>query len=345
MSETMDRANEIPHPRGQRALIGHERAELAVLEALRSHRLGHAWLISGPAGIGKATFAYRVARFLLADTSAFERAITASSLDVALSDPAAKRIAARAHPDLFVLERTVGKTGKLRNEIIVDDARRAISFLQATSGQGAWKVLIVDVADELNHNAANALLKIIEEPPGQSLVLLLANVAMRVPATIRSRCRMLQLSPLTETQIVEVVRNLPVGSSESEAAITAAAALANGSAQRALRLLEEQAAIFATLTLEALEAPAALRRASCQKLLTKLGPRTEGASYDIVFDTLFDWLQARAISQVGHSTVHAQAAARLWIRIDSRKREADIYNLDKRALVLTSLNEVAELAS
>jgi DNA polymerase III subunit delta' len=345
MSETRDQANEILHSRSQRVLIGHKHAELAVLEALRSHRFAHAWLISGPEGIGKATFAYRVTRFLLADTSAFQRAITASSLDVAVGDPAARRIAAGAHPDLFVLERTVGKTGKLRNEIIVDDARRAIGFLQATTGQGAWKVLIVDVADELNHNAANALLKIIEEPPGQSLVLLLANVAMRVPATIRSRCRLLQLSPLTQTQIMEVVASLPVGSLETREAIAAAAAHAKGSVKRALRLLEEQAAIYAALALEALEAPAAFRRAYCQKLLAKLGPRTEGASYDIVFDTIFDWLQARAISQIGRSTMHAQAAARLWIRIDSRKREAEIYNLDKRALVLTSLNEVAELAS
>jgi DNA polymerase III subunit delta' len=342
MAETQDQADNLPHPRASHTLIGHERAELAVLEALRSHRVAHAWLISGPEGIGKATFAYRVARFLLAHANPFERAKTVSSLEIGAADPTARRIAVGAHPDLFVLERTVGKTGKLRSEIAVDDVRRAIGFLQATAGQGGWKVLIVDIADQLNRNAANALLKIIEEPPGQSLVLLLANVASRLPATIRSRCRLLHLSPLAAAQIVSIVAALP-GNSESERSIAEAATLADGSVRRALRLMEDRAVAFAGLTLEALETQGAQRRANLVKLIAKIGPRAEGASYDIVFDTIFDWLQARANTHVAQSSRQAESAARLWAQLERRKREADIYNLDKRALVLTSLNEVAEL--
>ncbi|MBV9568888.1 MAG: hypothetical protein JO172_12185, partial [Hyphomicrobiales bacterium] len=143
MADPKDVVDGVPAPREVTRLIGHERAELEVLEALRARRFAHAWLISGPQGVGKATFAYRMARFILAGPDPFARAAHASSLGIPESDPAARRIAAGAHPDLFLLERTPGSTGKLRTEIIVDDARRSTAFLQSTSGEGGWKVLIV----------------------------------------------------------------------------------------------------------------------------------------------------------------------------------------------------------
>ena len=343
MAEPADRAGELPQPRERQRLVGHERAELAVLDALRSRRFAHAWLIGGLAGIGKASFAYRVARFVLAESDAFARAQAAMSLDVPPDAPVARRIAAGAHPDLFVLERTVGSSGKLRTEITVDDARRATSFLQSTSGSGGYKVLIVDVADELNRNAANALLKIIEEPPGRSLALLVAHVPARLPATIMSRCRRLRLDPLAPAQIVEIVSGLP-GVDASEQTVAEAAALAEGSVRRALMLMEERAVEFARLAREVLEAPAGAWRPAALKLAGKLGIRAGEAAYDIVFDAIFDWLQERANRHAAASDQRAEAAARLWTEIEMRKREADTYNLDKRALVLTSLKEVAELA-
>jgi DNA polymerase III subunit delta' len=343
MPETKDSVESIALARETHRLVGHERAEREVLEALRTRRFAHAWLISGPQGVGKASFAYRMARFILAGTDPFARAELASSLEIPADHPAARRIAAGAHPDLFLLDRTIGPSGKPRTEIIVDDARRATAFLQATSGEGGWKVLIVDAADELNRNAANALLKIIEEPPGRALVLLIAHVPARLPATILSRCRRLRLDPLNAQEIVEIVRHL-ARNEASEGAIAEAALLAEGSVQRTLLFLESRAVEFARMAREVLEAPPKARSAAALKLASRLGARGGEASYDIVFDTIFDWLRERANRQAADLDPRAETAARLWGEIEARKREADAYNLDKRALLLTSLKDVAELA-
>jgi DNA polymerase III subunit delta' len=343
MAEPKDRADGSPHPRERYGLVGHARAELTVLEALRSRRFAHAWLIGGPEGVGKATFAYRVARFVLSQPDPFAHAAQAYSLDIAPKEKVARRIAAGAHPDLFVLERSLGTSGKLRTEITVEDARRATSFLQATSAEGGWKVLIVDVADELNRNAANALLKIIEEPPDRSLALLVAHAPAQLVATIRSRCRRLRLEALRPAEIVEIISNLP-DNKASERVIADAAELAEGSAKRALLLMEEHAVELVRMVHDALEARAGAWRATSLKLASKLGAKGGEASYDIVFDAIFGWLRERANRHVASRDRRAEAAAGLWAEIEARKREADTYNLDKRALLLTSLREVAELA-
>ena len=252
---------------------------------------------AGPQGIGKASFAYRMARFVLAGPDPFARAERASSLEIPANEPAARRIAAGAHPDLFLLERTLGSTGKPRTEIVVDDARRATAFLQSTSGEGGWKVLIVDAADELNRNAANALLKIIEEPPGRALVLLVAHVPARLPATILSRCRRLRLDPLTP----ERNRRDRLASAgerrHPRARSRRPRQLAEGSVQRTLLFLESRAVEFARMAREVLEAPPKARNAAALKLASRLGARGAEASYDIVFDTIFDWLRERANRQ------------------------------------------------
>ncbi len=184
-------------PRETTVLFGHGEAEQALLESYRSGRLHHAWLISGPAGIGKATLAYRMARFVLAHPD--PRAATvqaASSLAVAGDHAVTRRTAAQTHGDLLVIERTVNeKTGKLRQDIQVDDVRRMVGFFGSTAGEGGWRVAIVDAVDELNDQGANALLKMLEEPPRRALLLLVSHSAARVLPTIRSRCRLLALHP------------------------------------------------------------------------------------------------------------------------------------------------------
>jgi DNA polymerase-3 subunit delta' len=343
MPEIKDSVESTALARKTHRLVGHERAEREVLEALRARRFAHAWLVCGPQGVGKASFAYRIARFVLAGPDPFARAESASSLEISASDPVSRRIAAGAHPDLFLLERTLGSTGKLRTEIVVEDARRATSFLQSTSGEGAWKVLIVDAADELNRNAANALLKIIEEPPGRALAILVAHVPARLPATILSRCRRLRLDALTPAEIVEIITHLP-GNEASEKAVAEAALLAEGSVQRTLLFLESRAVEFARMTRDVLEGPPRARGVAALKLTSRLGARGADASYDIMFNTIFDWLRERANRQAAQRDAGAEDTARLWGDIEARKREADAYNLDKRALLLTSLKDVAELA-
>jgi DNA polymerase III subunit delta' len=180
------------HPRLTTTLEGHDAAERIFLDAWGKGRLHHAWMITGPEGIGKATLAWRIARFLLAHPYP-EGAIPR---DLA-SDPhgeAGRLIAARSHPDLFVLERPVNpETGKLKQDIAVDDVRRVNAFFARTAAYGGWRVVIVDAVDDLNASSANALLKILEEPPPQAIFLLVAHAPGRSLKTIRSRCRVLAL--------------------------------------------------------------------------------------------------------------------------------------------------------
>ena len=189
MSEGADSAFAWPVPRENPHLVGHELAAGALVEAWGSGRLAHAWLIAGPRGIGKATLAYRFARFVLAGGEGGGN----DGLAMAPEHPVFQRAAAGGHSDLAVIERGLGDRGRLRAEIVVDDVRKANAFLSLTAGEGGWRVVIVDAADEMNRNAANALLKRLEEPPSRVLFLLVSHAPSRMPATLRSRCRLLSL--------------------------------------------------------------------------------------------------------------------------------------------------------
>jgi len=185
-ARTQTEGTEVPHPRETFALLGHAEAERALLEEYRGGRIAHAWLIGGPAGIGKATLAYRMARFALAHPDPAAAAVqSATSLAVPPDSPIARRVAGRAHPDLLVLEREPDDKGKMRTVITVEQVRRTVSFFGSTAGEGGWRVCVVDSADELNPQGSNALLKVLEEPPPRSLFLVLSHAPGRLPPTIR----------------------------------------------------------------------------------------------------------------------------------------------------------------
>ena len=185
------------HPRETSTLSGHREAEQALLNAYRGDRIPHAWLIGGAQGIGKATLAYRMARFVLAHRDALAAGVRrAETLWVDPSNPVARHVAAGAHGGLLTLERSLNEKGVMRTVITVDETRETISFFGSTAAVEGWRVCVVDTVDELNPNAANALLKVLEEPPRQSLFLLVSHAPARVLPTIQSRCRKLALRPL-----------------------------------------------------------------------------------------------------------------------------------------------------
>src|SRR4029077_8606625 len=177
------------------------------LESYKSGRIAHAWLIGGAPGIGKATLAVRLAGFVLAHPDPGAPDVqNATSLAVDPSHPVARRIAAQAQGDLLVLERGVNEqTGKPYTVIRVDDVRRTVSFFGSTAGAGGWRVAIVDAVDDLQREGANALLKVLEEPPQHSLLLLVSHAPGRELPTIRSRCRRLLLRPLTTGDVIRAV--------------------------------------------------------------------------------------------------------------------------------------------
>jgi DNA polymerase-3 subunit delta' len=187
-------------PRRNPTLIAQDAADATLRAAWDSGRMPHAWLITGPRGTGKATLAFRFARFTLANGLDSSGRPIAAGLGLPESHPVFRRVASGGHSDLLVIERGINpKSKKLRSEIIVDDVREAAHFLHLTPSEGAWRVVIVDSADEMNRNAANALLKILEEPPRQSLLLLVSHAPGRLLPTIRSRCRRLRLEPIADT--------------------------------------------------------------------------------------------------------------------------------------------------
>lgn len=243
----MSEEHRLSLPRENDTLIGHAAAETAMYDAISSGRIPHAWMITGPAGIGKATLAYRFARYVLSGGGGEEEGPglfgdalppAAASLNVSRDDPVFAQIAAGSHPDMLVVERGYDeKRKKMRGEIVVDDVRKIGSFLRLTPSLGGWRVVILDCADEMNRNAANAVLKLLEEPPRQALILLVSHTPGRLLPTIRSRCRTVRLGPLSNSQIAELLAiHQPDLSPETAATLVA---LSEGSIGRALGLAAE----------------------------------------------------------------------------------------------------------
>ena len=225
-----------PPPWRTARLVGHEPAEAAMLAAHRSGRLHHAWLLCGPRGIGKATLAWRFARFLLCGQGGGGLfGGEPEGLDVAADAPGRPLVDARSHPDLFHLRRTLDDKGsRIRSEIAVDDVRGLGAFMHMTPAMGQWRVAIVDAADEMNRNSANAVLKVLEEPPPNAVLLIVAHAPGRLLPTIRSRCRRLVLKPLADELVVRLLgEHAPQMPAEERAAL---ARLSDGSIGRALEL-------------------------------------------------------------------------------------------------------------
>jgi DNA polymerase III subunit delta' len=323
--------SETPHPRAVHELFGHAAAETALLAAYRSGRIPHAFLIVGPKGIGKATLAYRMARFVLAHPDPAAREVkAATSLAVDADNPVARRIAAQGQPDLLILERTLNDKGVLHKQIAVDDIRRSVAFFGSTAREGGWRVAIVDAVDELNASGANALLKVLEEPPQRALLLLVSHSAARVPATLRSRCRILALRPLGEGDVAAAVA-AATASPATDPEIVEAAAAADGSVARALALLDGGALELRQRALELLDRLPILDT----KALHALGEAIAGTDplpLAAFLDTINVWLSRRLDrdqGEIGRLNRLAEASG----RINEAVREAEIYNLERKPLV------------
>src|SRR5215471_2784880 len=235
MTRSEDEDKRDPPPRETTVLFGHDAAERKFLDIYRSGRVPHAWLIGGEPGIGKATVAYRIARFVLAHPDP-SRVPDATSLALDPAHLTVRRVAVNAHPDLMALERTIGDNGKMRTVITVDQVRRLASFFGSTAGEGGWRVCIVDSADELKYpEGSNALLKMLEEPPPRSLLLLVSHAPGRLLPTIRSRCRRLTLKPLGQGDVASAAATA-LETEADDPAIVKAAAAARGSVSRAIAL-------------------------------------------------------------------------------------------------------------
>jgi DNA polymerase III subunit delta' len=327
--------SDAPLPRETTVLFGHSGAEREFLAVYRSGRVPHAWLITGEPGIGKATLAYRIARFVLSYPDPSRAPPDSLALDAA--HRTVRRVAVNAHPDLLVLERTPGDTGKMRTVVTVDQVRRLVSFFGSTAGEGGWRICIVDSADELKYpEGCNALLKMLEEPPQRSLFLLVSHAPGRLLPTIRSRCRRLALRPLGQG---DVARAACVALGADDPAVAAAAAAARGSVSQAIALsggpmLAIREKVEALL--RALPSPDPL-------VLHAIGDELDRdrGLLEVFVGAVRDFLSGRLDSESGNLRRLARTAD-LWERLNRSARDVEVFNLERKPFVFLVFGLLAE---
>jgi len=342
MSAARVETSEIPHPRETLSLFGHREAERALLQAYQSGRIPHAWLIGGAQGIGKATLAYRMARFVLAHRDAQARQVqTAEMLEIDPSHPVARHVAAGAHGGLLTLERTLNDRGVMRTVITVDETRETISFFGSTAAVEGWRVCIVDTVDELNANAANALLKVLEEPPRQSLFLLVSHAPARVLPTIQSRCRKLPLRPLAVDDVIRAAAGaaqIPV----DDPSLAEAAAAAEGSVARALTLLGGDALKLHQRTAALLKSLPHVDPRELHALSDSLGG-SDRVLLAAFVDSVDRWMAERLrAGDAGANLPRLARLAEVWEKINRAARETAEYNLERKPLVFSVFGLLAE---
>jgi DNA polymerase-3 subunit delta' len=347
-----------PPPRANWLLFGHEQAEQELLTLSRDGRLPHALLLTGPAGIGKATLAFRFARFLLVEGGSSENtgagllalprpAVAAGGLFVAPDHPVARRVASGGHADLLTVERAFDeKRGRVRSSVSVDDIRRIPHFLASTAAEGCWRVVVIDGADAMTDSAANALLKVLEEPPAMSLLMLTAETASTLPATVRSRCRRLRLAGPPDDTVTRLLRlyrpDLPAAEAEQ------VCALAAGRIGRALALSDGDALQVRGQLHAVLQKLPAVNRAELHRLCERLGAAGNEAAFGeaatVLRDFLADVITTGAGRQVDSrgdaASVRLARAAPLdhWLEVWDKSNEllarADTAYLDRKQVLL-----------
>lgn len=361
-----DRIEGAPHPRETPRLFGHDGAETAFLQAFNSGRMHHGWLITGPRGVGKATLAWRLARFLLAaptdDGGLFGAPTPPETLDTPEDDALARRIRALAEPRLFLLRRPWDdKAARLKQDITVDEVRRMKSFFTLSAADGGRRAAIIDAADDMNPSAANALLKLLEEPPPGATFLLITHQPYRLLPTIRSRCRELRLTPLGPEALAQALTQ--AGGEVAPDETQPLAELAGGSVGEAFRLTNlDGLKLYATLvalfaTLPRLDRPRLLALAEAG------AGRGAEAQFDLTLSLIDLFLtrlaRAAATRQLPPEAAPGEAqlitrlsdapdAARRWADIAqslaARARRGKSVNLDPAALLMDMVLKLEETA-
>ena len=361
-----DQIDGAPHPRDTAEVFGQDAAETAFLDAFSTGRLHHAGMLTGPKGIGKATLAWRMARFLLAtpdvqDEGLFGAPPPPETLDIDPDHPVVHRIQAGAEPGLAAITRSLNDQGRLRGEIVVDDIRKLGKFFGLSSADGGRRVVIVDSADEMNVSAANALLKMLEEPPARTTLLLVSHQPSRLLPTIRSRCRSLRLGPLGADDMQAALSQTGTDLPNQTGYLAALAAGSVGDAVRlinlgGLEIYAELIAILGTLPRMDRQRALALAEAAAQ--------RGAAERFELLL-TLIDVALSRlavtgatgappvpeaapnegeTLARLSASPDHARRWAEVAATITARARHGQAVNLDPAALVLDTVFKIQETA-
>ena len=346
-----------PHPRATQALIGHGDAVEALLDACRSGRLHHAWLLAGPDGIGKATLAYHFARFLLAGGADGG----ADTLFVDPSGSVPRQVAAESHPDLLTVERRWDNDKRrFPTELPVAEVRRIAPFLSMTAAGGGWRIVVIDDAERMNRSSANGILKILEEPPSRAVLLLVTTAPGALPPTILSRCRRLSLAPLATEEVSLALGRMMPGLKEVDR--LAVAALAAGSIGRALFLARENGLSHYRALFDLLATMPAFDWQAAHRLIDTVTAGPDGRNFEAFALMLDGWLsglvrQASGVPPSGPEAVVGEGDLRrrlaqgagldrwleLWEKTAALIERADRANLDRKTALLQAFSALADI--
>lgn len=318
------------------SLFGHDAALAFLGRAYRSGKSHHAILIEGPEGIGKATLAFRFANHVLAHPDA------QSAPDViAPPDPASthfRQVASGASHNLIHLTRPFDeKAGRFKSAITVDEVRRVGRFFGQTSGSDNWRVVIVDTADDLNRNAANAILKMLEEPPKRAMFLVLSHAPGKLLPTIRSRCLPLPLRPLSDAALERALKAL--GFEIAPESRTALFAQAGGSVSEALKLvnyggLEILNAFENVLS----QPPGGQQRQDLIKLAEALSAKGSDTIFAFFTDNLIRRIERDAkLAALNGDLAGAARMSELSSALLERIATSVAYNLDRKQIVMNAV--------
>lgn len=330
-----DDIDDVPPPAATTFLVGHQRVWKELVEASRGERMHHAWLLQGPRGVGKATLAFAFARHLVgADWTAGEGA----TLDFDPENAAVRQIASGAHPNVIHIQRAeADRGGGFKSQITVDEIRRLHAFFRSTATPG-WRIAILDPADDLNRNAANALLKILEEPPARSIFLIANHAPGRLLPTIRSRCRTLRIGGLDRASLLEGLKRKLSGTPVGE--MQAAADVAQGSLRQAL-IVQSGGGVDVLNEADRIIDSATADWQGVHALLDGLGQKGREAAWDLFRDRLFDKLASEARQAAAEGRARQGAAlASFCLGEQARWREAAAYNLDRKQTILSFLDRL-----
>lgn len=329
-----DRLEGFGHPRQTIRLAGQDMALARAARAIRSGHPPQGWLLAGPPGIGKATLAYRIARYMLAYGAT---ATGAEDLSVPEREANAIQLAAGSHPGLLVLKRGFNDAGKLMTVLSVDVVRRLAGFFGMTSGAGGWRVAIIDSADDMNDAAANALLKLLEEPPARAMLLLLSNTPGRLLPTIRSRCQRLDLRPLDAATLEkELAQLLPDTAAAERASL---ARLSGGSIGMALQLASGDSVALAKEADRLLDHAAQPDLAAILGLADKIGRITDGLDSFATF--LSEALVQRIRAKAAAGAPHLDRWVECLNRLNASFARTGALNLDPRQTLISAAGTLA----
>ncbi len=348
------------HPRHTAQIFGQDRAERAFLDAYNTNRLHHGWLITGARGIGKATLAWRIARFLLAETEAMQP--HAKSLETPPETALFRRISALSEPRLYLCRRPWDQKGeRLKKDITVDEVRKLKGFFNLSAADGGRRVAIVDAADEMNISAANALLKILEEPPEKTTILLISHRPMSLLPTIRSRCRELRCAPVGADDLGRALNLAGFDEGRIDAGLTT---LAAGSIGEAIRLLASDGVPLYGELVALLKSAPGMGRPALLRMAESCGGKNATGRYDLVLGLIERLLHRLALAGIG--TDHLSdavsgeietlsrlspnpARARIWAELSQTLAERSAHgravNLDPTSVILDMLLKIDQTAA